>query len=165
MQQEQFGVVIGLLQPAPLAACDARIDLLLGAALEGSGKSTEEQLILEQAHQRWPSNHGIAASLARRYWLVGQPAQAAEALASVSITPTTPLQELKLRADVYLAVHRLAPAQAAAEAAYRKGPSTETLLLLANIIQNPGSRSRGTYSVGEQAEGEYSLGSLSHNDR
>ena len=138
MQEEQFDAVVALLRPAPLAACDARIGLLLGAALEGSGKSAEEQLILEQAHERWPSNHSVAASLARRYWLVGQPQKAANALASVSVTSATPLQELELRAEVYLAVHQLGPAQAAAEAAYRKSPSTDTLLLLANIIQTQG---------------------------
>ncbi len=138
MQQDQFGAVVTLLRPAPLAACDARIDLLLGAALEGSGNSVEEQLILEQAHQRWPFDHSVAASLARRYWLDGSASPAAEVLASVSITSATPLQELELRANVYLAVHQLAPALAAAQAAYRKSPSTETLLLLANILQTQG---------------------------
>ncbi len=138
MQQGQFGAVISLLTPAPLAACDPRIDLLLGAAFEGSGDSKEEQLILEKAHQRWPSNHGLAASLARRFWLLGKPEEAAAALAPVGVEPTLPLQELELEADVYLAVHRLALAQAAAEYAYRKSQSTETLLLLANIIQTQG---------------------------
>ncbi len=138
MQEEHFGAVVALLRTAPLPACDARFALLLGAALEGEGSSAEEQLVLEEAHQRWPSDHSVAASLARRYWLAGQAAKAAEALASVSVTSATPLQELELRAEVYLTVHQLASAQAAAEAAYRKSPATDTLLLLANIIQTQG---------------------------
>ncbi len=138
MQHEQFGAAVDLLQPAPLPKCDARIDLLLGAALEGSERSGEAQRVLEQAHRQWPMNHNLAASLARSDWLSNRPEEAAAALASTHITPNTPLQELELRAEVYLGVHQLLLAQSAAEAAYRGQPSTETLLLLANIIQAQG---------------------------
>ena len=138
MQQEQFDAAVKVLQPEPLPKCDARVALLLGAAFEGSAHGADAQGILEQAHRQWPSNHSLAASLARSYWISGHPAQAAEALGSTRITPSTPLQELELRAEVYLAVHQLLLAQTAAEAAFRIHPSTETLLLLANTIQTQG---------------------------
>ena len=158
MQQERFDAAVNLLQPEPLPKCDARVDLLLGAALEGSGRGSEAQRILEQAHRQWPADHGLAASLARSYWLAGRPAQAAEALASTSITPGTPLEELELRAEVYLAVHQLILAQTAAEAAYHRHPSTETLLLLANIIQTQGrSQDALTLLAAKRAENATSV--------
>ena len=138
MQQEQYGAAAELLQPAPLPTCDPRVDLLLSAALEGSGQGSLAQQILEQAHRQWPANHSLAASLARSYWISGHPTQAADALASTTASAGTPLQELELRAEVYLAVHQLVLAQSAAERAYQSYPSTETLLLLANILQTEG---------------------------
>ena len=138
MQQEQFTAVIDVLQAKPLQRCDARVALLLGAAFEGAGRNPYAQLVFEQAHRQWSSNHDVAACLARSYWISGRPTQAAEAFASTSITPSTPVQELELRAEVYLAVHQLLSAQSAAEAAFHRHPSAETLLLLANILQTQG---------------------------
>ena len=138
MQQGQFDAAVKVLQPEPLPKCDARAALLLGAAFEGSGHGSDAQRILEQAHRQWPSDPRRAAALARSYWISGRAAQAAEALGSTRITPSTPVQELELRAEVYLAVHQLLLAQTAAEAAFRSHPSTETLLLLANTIQTQG---------------------------
>lgn len=138
MKQEHYDAAATMLGTPPLPSCDPRIDLLLGAALEGSGDSSRAEETLLQAHLQWPSNHSLAASLARSYLLSGHPAQAAEAFASTTVGPGVPPQELELRAEVYLAVHQLALAQTAAGAAYRSYPSTETLLLLANVIQTQG---------------------------
>ena len=138
MEHEQYEPAIQLLRAAPLPTCDPRVDLLLGAAFEGSGNLSQAEQVLRQARLRWPTNDTLATSLARCYLLSGQPANAAEALNSTAVSATTPLQELELRAEVYLAVHQLKLAQGAAELAYKTYPSEQPLLLLANVLQTQG---------------------------
>ncbi len=138
MQTEQYEAAAKILNTEHLRRCDPRIDLLLGAAYEGLGDSSNARLTLQQAHQHWPLDNSVASSLARNYWISGQAVQAAEALASTTANLNTPLQELDLRIEVFLFVHQLTFAQAAAELAYRNYPSSDTLLLLANVIQAQG---------------------------
>jgi Flp pilus assembly protein TadD len=118
--------------------CDARISLLLAAALEGSGDSSRPRQILGEAHSLWPSNNSIATALARQYLLIDRAGEAAEALSSAHVSATTPLQELVLRVEVYLAVNRLPDAERVAKIAYKAHPSEGPTLLLANVLQMQG---------------------------
>ncbi len=137
MGQEQYRAAADALGTTFLD-CDPRVALLAAAAREGSGESAQAQRILIQANARWPADRGLAASLARSYWLAGDATHAAEALRLVSTNAGAPIQELELMAQVYLAVHQLARAQSAAVMAYHRAPEEATLLLLANILQLQG---------------------------
>src|ERR1700733_1591568 len=138
MAQSQFKDAAMALQPVANSDCDERVSLLLAAAFEGQGdvlKAIEE---LRKAHSMWPSNSSIAASLAREYLNRGDARKAAEALAHFHLTATTPEQEMRMAAVVYLAAHQLVQAHLVAEAANKSYPSVSTLLLLANTLQLQG---------------------------
>ncbi len=126
------------MQPLASRGCDPRASLLLAAALEGSGDVPAAEQALKQASGVWPANSSIAASLARLYLAGGHSDEAAEALSQFKATSATPPQELELAAVVYLAVHKLTSAQAAADVLYKAHPSVHSLLLLANTLQLQG---------------------------
>lgn len=145
IQQEQYTTAVQTLAP-PLTDCDPQVSLLLSAALEASADISGAQETLRQAHQRWPQDARLAASLARIYFMSGHIPEAAEALSSTKITSSAPLQELELRTEINLALHHLAAAQSVAEIANRSYPSSATLLLLANVLQIQG-RAPVAYSL------------------
>jgi tetratricopeptide (TPR) repeat protein len=138
LQQSQYGGAAEVLEPFSNARCDPRTYLLLAASLEAVGSSAKAQEALARAHTFWPANTSIAASLARGYLNAGQIEKAVQALGGFHVTPATPLQEMQVGVVVYLAGHRLVPALAVAEAAYKSYPSLKTLLLLANVLQLQG---------------------------
>lgn len=138
MARSQFKDAAVLLQPFSNVECDARVSLLLAAALEGQGNVAQATSTLQRAHEAWPSNSSIAASLAREYLNSGDADRAAKALAGFHVTANTPEQEMRMAVVVYLAAHQLGPAQSLAETAYKSYPSASTLLLLANTLQLQG---------------------------
>lgn len=138
ISQSRFQDAAALLQPIAGMDCDARVSLLLAAALEGQGGVSKATDVLQRAHTIWPSNDSIAASLAREYLNSKQVDKAVNALGHFHITQQTPEQEMRMAVVVYLAAHRLVAAQTVAEAAYKAYPSVATLLLLANTLQLQG---------------------------
>lgn len=138
MEQSHYADAAAILQPLASKDCDARVSLLLAAAVEGQGNVPGATAILERAHAAWPANDSIAASLAREYVRSGATDKAAKALAHFHVTADMPEQEMQLAAVVYLASHQLVPAQRVAEVAYKSYPSVHTLLLLANTLQMQG---------------------------
>jgi Tfp pilus assembly protein PilF len=138
LEQSQFREAAEALQTFSGVRCDARVNLLLAAALEGAGDLPKAEETLERAHSAWPSNNSIAASLAREYLGDGQVGKAVQALAEFHAAATTPQQEMEEAVVVYIAGHRLTSAQAVAETAWRSYPSIRTLLLLANVLQLQG---------------------------
>jgi tetratricopeptide (TPR) repeat protein len=138
LQQSQYSAAADVLEPFSTAKCDPRTYLLLAASLEAIGNSAKAEKALARAHTFWPSNTSIAASLARSYLNAGQIDKAVQALGDFHVAATTPLQEMQVGVVVYLAAHRLVPALAVAETAYKSYPSLKTLLLLANVLQLQG---------------------------
>jgi tetratricopeptide (TPR) repeat protein len=138
MEQSQYTEAAAILGPLSRKDCDARVSLLLAAAVEGQGDVAGATAILERAHAVWPANDSIAASLAREYVQSGAEDKAAKALAHFHVTADMPEQEMQMAAVVYLAAHQLVSAQRVAEAAYKSYPSVHTLLLLANTLQMQG---------------------------
>jgi tetratricopeptide (TPR) repeat protein len=138
LQQSQYSAAADVLEPFSSAKCDPRTYLLLAASLEAIGNSPKAEEALGRAHTFWPSNTSIAASLARSYLNAGQIDKAVQALGDFHVAATTPLQEMQVGVVVYLAAHRLVPALAVAETAYKSYPSLKTLLLLANVLQLQG---------------------------
>jgi tetratricopeptide (TPR) repeat protein len=138
MEQSQYADAAAILEPLSKKDCDARVSLLLAAAVEGQGNVAGATAILERAHAVWPTNDSIAASLAREYVQSSAVDKAAKALAHFHVTADMPEQEMQMAAVVYLAAHQLVPAQRVAEAAYKAYPSVHTLLLLANTLQMQG---------------------------
>jgi tetratricopeptide (TPR) repeat protein len=138
LQQKQYQGALEALEKFSGTKCDARIYLLLAAALEASGDSAKAEDTLQRAHSIWPSNNSVSASLARDYFNAGRVDNAVQALGNFQVTATTPLQEMQLGVVVYLAAHRLVPALALAETAYKSYPSLNTVLLLANVLQLQG---------------------------
>lgn len=138
MAQSQFKDAAAALAPLSKTECDARVSLLLAAALEGQGNIPQATAVLQKAHAAWPSNNSVSASLAREYVNSGDSANAVKALSGFHATAHTPEQELRLGVVVYLAAHQLGLAQSLAEAAYKAYPSVSTLLLLANTLQLQG---------------------------
>lgn len=136
--QSRFQDATAVLQPIVAMDCDARVSLLLAAALEGQGDVSKATEVLQRAHTRWPSNDSIAASLAREYLNSKQVDKAVNALVYFHVTEQTPEQEMRMAVVVYMAAHRLVAAQTVAEAAYKAYPSVATLLLLANALQLQG---------------------------
>jgi tetratricopeptide (TPR) repeat protein len=138
LQQSQYSGAAEVLEPLSNAKCDPRTYLLLAASLEAVGNSAKAEESLERAHMFWPANTSVAASLARGYLNAGQINKAVQALGDFHVTPATPLQEMQVGVVVYLAAHRLVPALAVAETAYKSYPALKTLLLLANVLQLQG---------------------------
>jgi tetratricopeptide (TPR) repeat protein len=138
LQQAQYKDAAEVLETFSIAKCDARTYLLLAAAHEASGDLTKAEDTLQRAHAFWPSNTSIAASLAREYLSEKQVDKAVAALGAFHVTVTTPLQEMQEGVVVYIAAHRLVPALALAETAYKSYPALNTLLLLANVLQLQG---------------------------
>jgi protein O-GlcNAc transferase len=138
MDAARYQDVIDVLQSSGGLKCDARVSLLLAGALEGTGDLRKAEETLERAHVAWPSNTSIAASLAREYLAGGDVDKAVGALKEFHVTTATPPQEMEEGVVVYLAGHRLVPAQAVAEVAYKSNPSLHFLLLLANVLQLEG---------------------------
>ena len=138
LEQGQFQSVVDALETFSKVKCDPRIFLLLAAAYEASGDLAKAEDTLVRAHAAWPSNTGIAASLAREYMNGGQVDKALQALNDFHVTEKTPLQEMQEGVVVYIASHRLVPAQTVAETACKVYPSLPTLLLLANVLQLEG---------------------------
>lgn len=169
MEQAHYQDAAALLNPLADRNCDARASLLDAAALEALGNLALAEQALVHAHQTWPGNNSIAASLARQYFSAHENEKAAHALEHFRPTPSTPQQELNLAAVVLLATHRLAAAKECAEAAYKSAPSLQSLLLLANVLQLEGrypnvnqllAPQRGTYASSPEffitlAESEY----------
>ena len=118
--------------------CEPRAALLLAAALEGTGDLSGAKQALQQAHSIWPANNSIATSLARDYLHDGEVSEAGQALNAFHLTRETSAQELQMAAVVFLANHRLAAAQQAAQASYAAQRSLQSLLLLANTYQLEG---------------------------
>lgn len=172
MEHDDYQGAAQTLRSLRCLRCDARVDLLLAAALEGSGDATKAQQVLQIAHSVWPSNNSIATSLAREYLLSGLAKKAALALSASHVSSTTPLQELALRVNVYLAVGKLIEARRVAEIAHEAYRSEQSLLLLANVLQMQGraqdvigllEQERGTYASSSAflvtlAESEYDIG-------
>lgn len=138
MAQSQFKDVAALLQPLSNTECDARVSILLAAALEGQNSVVQAIAVLQKAHTAWPSNNSITASLAREYLNSGDTARAVKALVDFDATASTPEQEMRMGVVVYLAAHQLRSAQTLAEKTYKSYPSISTLLLLANSLQLQG---------------------------
>jgi tetratricopeptide (TPR) repeat protein len=138
MDQEGFQGAANTLQPRAGMDCDARVSLLLAAAVEAGGDVPKATEILQRAHSVWPSNDSIAASLAREYLAARQVDKAATALAHFHATAQTPEQEMEMAGVVYLAAHQLVAAQTVAEAAYKFYPGVHTLLFYANALQLQG---------------------------
>ena len=138
MQQSRFASAAEGLKPLAEGGCDPRASLLLAAAFEGNGDADAARRTLQEAHDRWPADNSISASLARQYMADKQVKKAAQALAQFHPTTTTPLQELELATMVLLADRQLVAARAVAQTAYRAAPSVKTLLLLANTMQLEG---------------------------
>lgn len=138
LEQAQYGVAIQTLETFTRGRCDPRISLLLAAAYEENGDVAKAEETLARAHSAWPANTGIAASLAREYMSKGQLEKAVQALSDFHVTAKTPLQEMQEGVIVYIACHRLVPAQMVAVMAYKSYPSLATLLLLANVLQLEG---------------------------
>lgn len=138
MAQSQFKDAAALLQPLSDTECDARVGILLAAAMEGQNNIAQAIAVLQRAHTVWPSNSSIAATLAREYLNSGDTVRAVKALADFHVTAVTPEQEMRMGVVVYLAAHRLRSAQILAETAYKCYPSVTTLLLLANTLQLQG---------------------------
>jgi tetratricopeptide (TPR) repeat protein len=138
MQQAQYSEVAEATQILADHGCDPRVSLIHAAALEAIGDKPGAEASLKQANSLWPNNSSIAASLARLYMADGDKDAAAAALTHFKPASTTPPQELELAAVVYLAVHQLKPARAAAEILYAAHPSVHSLLLLANTMQLQG---------------------------
>jgi len=138
MEAARYQDAVDLLQSSAGLNCDARVSLLLSGALEGTGESRKAEDTLERAHSVWPSNSSIATSLARAYLAGGEVDKAVGALKDFHVSTATPQQEMEEGVVVYLAGHRLVPAQAVADMAYRSHPSLHSLLLLANVLQLEG---------------------------
>jgi tetratricopeptide (TPR) repeat protein len=138
MEQARYSDAAQTLSPLSPLDCDARVSLLLAAALEASGDLPGAEQTLEHAHSIWLANTSIATSLAREYFGARDVGKAAQALAHFHATATTPLQEMDLAVIVYFSAHQLVSAQAVAEMAYKTYPSIHTLLLLANALQLQG---------------------------
>ena len=136
--QARFQDAALLLKPLAVRDCDPRVSLLLAASLEGQADVPKAIAELQRAHRVWPSNDSIAASLARDYLAGGDQVKAAQALAHFHVTARTPEQEMRMAVVVYLAAHRLQPAESVAATAYRTYPSIQTLLLFANTLQMQG---------------------------
>jgi tetratricopeptide (TPR) repeat protein len=138
MQQGNFKAAAEILEPASTQLCDPRVSLLLAGALEVGGDLPNAQQTLVRAHTAWPANNSIAASLAREYMGNHQVDKAAQALAHFRVTPTTPLQEMEVAVEVFIASHQLVAAQTVAQAAYKADPSANSLVTLANTMQLQG---------------------------
>lgn len=138
MQQTRYQDAAGTLQSLSSRNCDARVSLLLAAALEAGGNVPAAAEVLRQAHSVWPLNNSIAASLARQYLAAGQTDKASKALAHFHAVAATPEQEMEMAAVVFLAAHQLVAAQAVAQTAYKFHPSLRILLLLSNTWQMQG---------------------------
>jgi Flp pilus assembly protein TadD len=138
MEQSQFAEAAAVLQNPAFLQCDPRADLLIAAAFEGRGDTALARDTLNQAHNIWPSDDGIATSLARYDLAAGQIDKAAIALQHFRATPAMPWQEIQMAAVVLLASHQLTSAEATARTGYKAHPSIQSLLLLANTIQLEG---------------------------
>jgi tetratricopeptide (TPR) repeat protein len=138
MEQGQYASAADALYSLATLHCDPRVALLYAAATEAGGNMPEAEHILEHAHNLWPTNTSIAASLAREYLGDRHPDKAVGALAHFHPTTATPAQEMEMAATVYMAANRLISAQAIAEALYKEHPSLPSLLLLANVMQMEG---------------------------
>ena len=138
IQQGRYADAVSRLQPIAALHCDPRLSLLLAAALEGTGDVAAARQTLEQAHEVWPGNNSVAASLAREALNDGDVAAAAQALDRFQVLPDTPPQESSMAAVVLLAAHQLVPAEHIAQAAYKAHPSLQSLLLFANTLQLEG---------------------------
>jgi predicted Zn-dependent protease len=138
MEQSHYREAADSLQPQAGLHCDARVSLLLAAALEIGGDVPGAKQTLEQAHSVWPSNNSIAATLARQYLGSGQVDQAARALEHFHATAKTPVQEMEVATVTFIDSHQLVPAYTVAELAYKTYPSGHSLLLLANVMQLQG---------------------------
>src|SRR5215469_5804683 len=125
LQQKQYQGALEALEKFSGTKCDARIYLLLAAAQEARGDSAKAEDTLQRAHSIWPLNNSVSASLARDYLNAGRVDNAVQALGDFQVTATTPLQEMQLGVVVYLAAHRLIPALALAETAYKSYPSLD----------------------------------------
>ena len=116
LEQAQYQGAVNILETFSKTKCDARIYLLLAAAHEANGDSGKAEEALALAHTAWPANTSIAASLAREYMNGGHVDKALQTLSDFHVTARTPLQEMQEGVIVYIAAHRLVPAQAMAEA-------------------------------------------------
>ena len=183
MEHARYQVAAEKLEPLSLPRMRRpRIPSLLLAGRPGVRREFSRRLnnTLQQAHLKWPSNDSIAASLAREYLHGGQTDKALQALAHFHVSKDTRPQEMEIAVVVYLAAHKLVPAQAVADADYRSHPSVDTLLLLANVLQLQGrypdvnrllGSKRESYSDSPKflitlAESEYdaSIYTAAHND-
>ena len=138
MEQSRYQEAADSLRPLAGLHCDARVSLLLAAALELGGDVPSAEQTLEQAHSVWPLNNSIAATLARQYLGSGHLDQAAKALGHFHATAKTPVQEMEVATVVFIDSHQLVPAQTVSELAWKTCPSDHSLLLLANVMQLQG---------------------------
>jgi tetratricopeptide (TPR) repeat protein len=150
----QYEEAIAALQSLAHLDCDARVSILLAAALEGKGDASAANTVLQHAHTVWVENNSISTSLARQYLRMGDPDKASQSLENFHPDMNTPSQELEVGTVVFLATHQLVRARTIAQINYSVHPSLRTLLLLANSLQLEGrykevvlllQEKRGTY--------------------
>ena len=134
----QYAAATEILQPLVALGCDARASLFLAASYEGSNNLQQAELILQQAHTKWPADTSVASSLARELASEGRRREAAQALDHFHPTARTPWSEFQLCAVILLVDHQLARAEALAQMGYNLYPSLDSLLLLANSLQLEG---------------------------
>jgi Tfp pilus assembly protein PilF len=138
LEQANYQEAAQVLETLTAARCDPRAYLLFAAASEATGQIVKSEETLETAHSIWPTNTSIATSLAREYLNDKKFDKAAKTLNGFHVVPSTPPQEVRVAVLVYLAAHLLPPAQTLAETNYRRHPSLDSLLLLANVLQLEG---------------------------
>jgi tetratricopeptide (TPR) repeat protein len=138
VMQMHYQNAVETLQPLSDMNCDARVSLLLAAALEGQGDGLKATGVLQRAHSVWPSDNSISVSLAREYLNAGKTDEAVASLNQFHANRSTRPQEMKMAALVYLSANKLKSALGVADVAYRVYPSLDTLLLLANVLQLEG---------------------------
>ena len=138
MAQASYRDAAEALRPLSTTRCDARVSLLLAAAMEGQGDLATAEQTLKVAHSAWPDNNSVSTSLAREYLNSHQIDKAVQALEGFHPTATTPQQEMELAVMALIAGQRLASAQSVAAVNYKSYPSLHSMLLLANALQLEG---------------------------
>jgi predicted Zn-dependent protease len=105
LEEARFDAAVEKLQTVANTDCNARVNLLLAAALEGRGNLLAAKQTLQHAHSVWPDNTSLATSLAREHLSSGEVKEAAAALTSFRATSKTSWKEIQFCVMVFLASH------------------------------------------------------------